>query len=90
MSETNNALRVRFHGMSLLQTQDGAVLSDYFDPGEDLYYPTLTNAQANYISVELKKRIGAAVLGLIDELRESKAAELGETQPVPPTRPQKG
>ena len=73
MSEANNALRIRLHGVSLLQTQNDVVLSDYFDPGEDLHYPGLTNEQANYISIELKSRLTDAMVGLIRELASAKA-----------------
>ena len=73
MADANNALRIRLHGISLLQTQNDVVLSDYFDPGEDLHYPGLTNEQANYISIELKRRLTEAMVGLIQELASAKA-----------------
>jgi hypothetical protein len=76
MSEANNALKIKYHGVTLVQTEGGKLLSMYTDDGDELDYPTLTNAQANYISTELCKRIRAAMTGLIEELREAKAGGL--------------
>ena len=73
MGEANNALKIKYHGVTLVQTEDGKLLSMYTDDGDELDYPTLTNEQANYISTELCKRIRAAMTGLIEELREAKA-----------------
>ena len=74
MAEANNALKIRLNGFSLLQTQDDVVISDYDDRGEVLEYPSLYNEQANYISTELKKRLSAAVIGLVEELAQYKAS----------------
>ena len=69
----NNSLRIKLRGMSLIQTEDGLLLSDYDDKGDDLHYPNLTNAQANFISTEIKKRSTAALVKLIEDLAENKA-----------------
>ena len=69
----NNSLSIRYHGITLLQCENNQVLSHYHDQGDTLDYPELTNEQANYISTELAKRLRAAMVNLIEELRTAKA-----------------
>ena len=74
MAEANNRLNIKYHGVTMIQTQDNELLSIYNDDGDELDYPTLTNEQANYISTEFCKRIRQAMTTLVEELREYKAA----------------
>lgn len=74
--KANNALRIRLHGLSLLQTEDNCVLSDSFNAGRDLHYPNLTNAQANYISTQIEARLMASLVEFIEELAGAKAKGL--------------